>query len=277
MAAAGTVAVAAANTTTTAAANHSSSSVGAGVGVGSVPSSDSGPDPHANARIVVVQGQVSDDATRQAVLARAREVFGGERVADRLGVGAQAVPAAWLLQLQRWLTPALLGVHAGRLELRGRELRLEGEVANEAERRRIAAALGEAPQGWALHTDLRLAEPVQPALDALLAAQRVEFEPASAELTPAGRRVLDGLLPLLQGTAPRRLEIVGHSDAAGAREANLALSQARAEAVRTHLLAQGLAGRRISARGVGPDEPMADDGTPEGRARNRRIRVRLLD
>ncbi|WP_346014493.1 OmpA family protein [Rubrivivax gelatinosus] len=225
-----------------------------------------------------MQGLVADDATRQAVLARTREVFGGDRVDDRLGVGAQAVPAGWVLQLQRWLTPALLGVHAGRLELRGRELRLEGEVANEAERRRVAAALVEAPQGWAVHAELRLAEPLQPALDAMLAAQRVEFEPASAELTPAGRRVLDGLLPLLRRTAPRRLEIVGHSDAAGAREANLVLSQARAESVRTHLLAQeGLAGRRIGARGVGPDEPVADDSTPEGRARNRRIRVRLLD
>jgi outer membrane protein OmpA-like peptidoglycan-associated protein len=68
-----------------------------------------------------------------------------------------------------------------------------------------------------------------------------------------------------------RLVIEGHTDSVGKREANVKLSQARADAVRAYLLKQGIVGDRLSSIGYGPDRPANDNDTEDGRARNRRV------
>jgi OOP family OmpA-OmpF porin len=70
--------------------------------------------------------------------------------------------------------------------------------------------------------------------------------------------------------------VIGHTDNAGSRAGNLSLSQARAEAVKTYVV--GARGQGRDGRGVGrgPDRPVADNRTPEGRARNRRIEFKVV-
>jgi OOP family OmpA-OmpF porin len=74
----------------------------------------------------------------------------------------------------------------------------------------------------------------------------------------------------------RRFEVIGHTDSDGPHESNVALSRARAEAVRQYLIQRGLAVSAVLTQGLGPDRPVADNATPEGRARNRRIEFRVL-
>ena len=64
------------------------------------------------------------------------------------------------------------------------------------------------------------------------------------------------------------IEIVGHTD-------NMSLSQRRAQSVASYLIAQGVDGSRLSTRGAGPDQPIASNATPDGRAQNRRVEVTL--
>lgn len=92
-----------------------------------------------------------------------------------------------------------------------------------------------------------------------------------AELREIGQWLL--LHPQLQ------LEIIGHTDDSGARALNMSLSEARARAVRSFLLTSfpELAPERLTARGLGPDQPVADNATPEGRAQNRRVTFTLID
>jgi len=71
--------------------------------------------------------------------------------------------------------------------------------------------------------------------------------------------------------------VIGHTDNTGTREANLALSLARAGAVRSYLAAKGIAAASIAVAGAGPDQPLADNASAEGRARNRRIEFRVAD
>jgi OOP family OmpA-OmpF porin len=71
------------------------------------------------------------------------------------------------------------------------------------------------------------------------------------------------------------LTITGHTDARGDADANQRLSEARAVAVGQFLIANGVAPSRISTRGVGEAEPIADNNTAAGRARNRRIEMTL--
>ena len=114
-------------------------------------------------------------------------------------------------------------------------------------------------------------------LDTVLTRGRIDFESGSAELAPASIPLLDELAVILDQCGDPRFEIAGHTDASGPRVDNLDLSQRRAEAVRAYLLAAGVAAERLSAVGYGPDEPVADNATRAGRARNRRIELRVLD
>jgi outer membrane protein OmpA-like peptidoglycan-associated protein len=69
------------------------------------------------------------------------------------------------------------------------------------------------------------------------------------------------------------LRIEGHTDNSGSAETNQALSQQRANNVRDYLVRQGLDAGSLSAQGLGENNPVADNGTDEGRQKNRRIEI----
>jgi len=71
------------------------------------------------------------------------------------------------------------------------------------------------------------------------------------------------------------LNIEGHTDATGSAEINQKLSAARAQAVLTFLKEMGVPEARMTAKGFGPDQPIAPNDTAEGRARNRRVEIIL--
>jgi len=73
----------------------------------------------------------------------------------------------------------------------------------------------------------------------------------------------------------RKVEVIGHTDDTGLRASNVALSQARAEAVRTYLSGKGIVADSVLVSGQGPDRPVASNATADGRARNRRIEFRI--
>lgn len=104
----------------------------------------------------------------------------------------------------------------------------------------------------------------------------VNFPTGSADLTPAARASLDNLGKALASTdlASYRFRIEGHTDNVGSKEANLVLSQQRADAVVSYLTSQyNVAPARLEAVGKGQDDPLvaAPPQTPE--ARNRRVQV----
>lgn len=109
--------------------------------------------------------------------------------------------------------------------------------------------------------------------DALLAENKVQFLSGSAELDVQSIRAINGLAGLVRKCALEAglfLSVAGHTDNTGNAEANLALSQARADAVRDAILARGVAGAAVQAEGFGDTQPIADNDTEEGRAANRR-------
>ena len=109
-----------------------------------------------------------------------------------------------------------------------------------------------------------------------LVLEGVNFETSSAELTAEARTVLDRVAAALVGNPEVRVRVEGHTDASGARSFNVDLSQARAESVAAYLTQQGVAADRMEAVGYGPDEPVADNGTAEGRQQNRRVELERI-
>ncbi len=73
----------------------------------------------------------------------------------------------------------------------------------------------------------------------------------------------------------KKVEVIGHTDNQGLRASNLALSMARANAVKTYLVGKGINEDMIKTSGQGPDRPIANNDDSNGRARNRRIEFRI--
>lgn len=104
--------------------------------------------------------------------------------------------------------------------------------------------------------------------------QGIHFDTGKATLRAESRSALAQVAALMERQTAQRLVIVGHTDDVGSWDANLKLSLDRAEAVRSALAADhGIAASRLLARGMGSAQPVADNATPEGRARNRRVEL----
>lgn len=97
------------------------------------------------------------------------------------------------------------------------------------------------------------------------------FATGKAEVTPQSESILNKVFNTLAQNPEIAVEIQGHTDNTGSKATNTRLSQTRAESVKAWLVAKGIAADRISAKGYGPDEPVADNKTREGRQKNRRI------
>ena len=225
---------------------------------------------------VLASGTVPDEATKAAVLAKLREVYGADRVVDQIAIGPVAMPANWNGYVQKLITPDLRQISRGQLRIDGSNVSLRGEVANEALRQRIASNVAtNLNPTYTVNNGLRVAAAEQALLDDTLANRTVEFDSGQATLTPAGRAILDEMAAAMLKLKGRRIEIIGHTDSAGLRASNVSLSQARAATVKAYLAAHGIAEENLSASGQGPDRPIASNDTAEGRARNRRIEFRL--
>ena len=105
----------------------------------------------------------------------------------------------------------------------------------------------------------------------------VTFELNSARLTADATQTLSRVAEAMRGEPSLRAEIAGHTDSSGADAYNLRLSQERAESVLQFLASQGIERGRLVARGYGETEPVADNGSPAGRERNRRVEFNVLN
>jgi OOP family OmpA-OmpF porin len=99
----------------------------------------------------------------------------------------------------------------------------------------------------------------------------VNFVTGKADIAPESEAILEKVYKTLKAFPEVAVEIRGYTDNVGSRASNVALSQRRADSVRQWLISKGIEPGRLTAKGYGPDNPVADNSTPEGRAKNRRI------
>ncbi|CAN5779328.1 OmpA family protein [soil metagenome] len=225
---------------------------------------------------VLISGTVPDEASKAVILARVRELYGAENVVDQIAVGAVMLPANWNTYVQKMISPNLKLISKGQLKIDGNSVSVRGEVSNEAQRQQIASEMAtNLNPTYTINNGLRVSASEQNVLDSTLGNRIVEFDTGRATLTPAGQAILDELaIPLLK-LKNKKLEVIGNTDNQGLRASNLALSNARAETVKSYLSSKGIVAESMSSLGQGPDRPVASNDTAEGRARNRRIEFRI--
>lgn len=249
------------------------------------------PDFHATldaAGRVRLSGPVVDATAREAVTSYAAALFTKARVTDELVIDPD-VPAGWSARLLAAIE-ALSALKEGSAEVTKDEVRLAGRSfdrdATHAVASLLAAKIGRgvvtnvAYDAAGAEAAARAARP-RPELcadqvEAILDAEQIGFEKGSAAIAPESRGVVGAIADVLRGCPGVDFEIGGHTDSQGSPEANRALSEARAGAVLAALRAQDLPQVGLVARGFGADDPVADNATDSGRARNRRIEFTLV-
>jgi OmpA-OmpF porin, OOP family len=107
--------------------------------------------------------------------------------------------------------------------------------------------------------------------------QIINFDTASANIPDANKSILDQAAALIKRASQVHLTVKGHTDAVGDAAANKALSQKRAQAVVDYLVQQGVDPAQLQAVGYGSEQPVADNATPEGQFKNRRIEFEVLN
>lgn len=107
-----------------------------------------------------------------------------------------------------------------------------------------------------------------------LVLEGVTFETGKSALTPSSSDALDRVAAALKEYSNVTIEVGGHTDNTGRRATNVRLSKARADAVKAYLVSKGIPAARMTTKGYGPDAPVADNKTVEGRAKNRRVELK---
>ncbi len=198
--------------------------------------------------------QMGEDARRQAVLGRQSTEEAVRRDAAALAARRQAEEKA---QLE---------ANVALEEARQREMQAAEQAAREANERARAD----------LTERLNRALPTRQTERGIVAEiAGVQFAIGAATLNPDAREALARFAGIVGVYPSLRFRVEGHTDSTGSYETNRVLSMDRALAVRDYLVGQGVDTAVIEVAGLGPDQPVADNATREGRARNRRVEIIL--
>ncbi|MEY4730648.1 MAG: hypothetical protein RL020_1806 [Pseudomonadota bacterium] len=224
---------------------------------------------------VTLNGVLPDQATRNSVVAEAKKTFGESNVIDLTGISSNIAPAAWLSALPKAFG-SIKSLNSGGLNFNDKDVVIKAEVPTPEDKsallQQVTASVG---SNLRVNDQISVAAaPVanlQNRLNDLLINRVIEFQSADDTLTEKGKALLDEALPIIRESKQGEIEIAGHTDSRGDPTFNQELSQARAETVRSYLVAKGVDANRLKAVGYGPSRPIADNSTTQGQKKNRRI------
>ncbi len=232
-------------------------------------------------------GRIGDETARSIMENFAKARFGSEAVVSTVRNDPN-LTENWTVRVLAGLE-ALSKLTSGNMRVTESGLTIAGETGSERAGAQIAAILadklGEAADftinvsyNEALDPVAALPTPQECVgqINAILETRKINFEPGSDTPDAAAAGIISDIADILKKCGEFPLEISGHTDSQGRIEMNQRLSEARAMAVLNALRSRRVLTSTITAVGYGIDQPIADNGTEEGREANRRIEFRLL-
>jgi outer membrane protein OmpA-like peptidoglycan-associated protein len=228
---------------------------------------------------LILQGNVDPKWLNDTSLEKLGSLFAGKQINNQLSIndGVTGLPE------MEGLAGVLANLPAGSsLSIQGDELTLDGTVSSlglKKKASRSAAAIFNGKVNNQLIVELaEIAQADKVSVDQcqilfneLTASNTVNFETGSNVVLDDSYALLDEFTTLSRRCPEANFEVGGHTDSSGSLELNMTLSQARAEAVVAHIINSGVEASRFSAKGYGPNKPIADNTSEEGKAKNRRV------
>ncbi|WP_417720421.1 OmpA family protein [Salipiger sp.] len=236
---------------------------------------------------VQLRGRINSEIARQTADSFARARFGSEKVytAARVDTG---LPSGWPARVLAGLE-ALGELSNGFVRVTPDLVEVSGNTGNAEANAEIAGLLAEKLGETAeLDIDVTYQEKLDASLGLpspeeceaqiveIIGDRKITFEPGSANLDASAKDIMDELSELLKLCGDIPLEIQGHTDSQGRETMNKQLSQERAQAVLDALRNRRVLTASYRVTGYGEEQPIADNGTEEGREANRRIEFRLI-
>jgi OOP family OmpA-OmpF porin len=235
----------------------------------------------------LLRGRLPDELARDAVQNFALARFGTEDTEMTARI-AEGTPPGWAVRVLVALE-ALSELNDGSLTVRPDVIRIAGNTGNPAARDEIArlvtGKLGEETDFVLEVTYVEELDPVAALptpeecverINAAITVRKITFEPGSTSIESGALATIDRIAEALRECQTVKMEIGGHTDSQGREGMNEQLSQERADAVLTAIMSRRVLTSNLTAKGYGESQPIADNGTEEGREANRRIEFRLI-
>ncbi len=236
---------------------------------------------------VLIRGRVGSETVRETVRSFAKARFSSDAVHLTARV-ADGLPRDWSLRVLTGLE-ALSHLSNGAVTVTPEGLSVAGNTGRKSASTEIAQFLSEKLGGSETYEiDVTYKEALDPVaamptpdecearIAEVQASRKINFEPGSATIDGQGAAIMDDIAEILKQCGEIRMEIGGHTDSQGREEMNQQLSLERARAVLNELRLRRVLTSAIDAVGYGESQPIADNGTEEGRETNRRIEFRLI-
>ena len=247
-----------------------------------------------DARRIVLAGAAPSERTKAALAAAAARTFPNREVVDEMHVAGGA-PSPDFGAVAALALARLGGLNSGEARIVDAQIAIIGD-GGEAGVAALRAAFANPPAPFRVRLavtvdgldpthpelqglDLHASDPADcgQAFERLLERNVITFTSGSAAIEPSSQRLLDALADVSLRCDRFTIQVAGHTDNAGAREANMALSNARANAVADYLAGQGVVRTRLKPQGFGPDRPRTANNSEAGRAANRRIEFNVSE
>ncbi len=239
-----------------------------------------------NASGIVLTGSVPNEEQHRILVQLAEEKFGVGHVTDQLQTRADA-PEGWQ-QVATLAIPNLAFFDQGSAKLVDTNIDISGRVVDEQAKNTVTGMQKLLPQNFKGNFNVTVRQPVVEEVhqdtglfcaeqfNKKLAGQVVHFSTDSVAVETQDQAVFDQILEFSSSCPNSIIEVAGHTDSRGVEVYNLWLSQQRAAAIMNKLIKRGMRKDRLKAKGYGESNPLSDNSSRKGQAKNRRIEFNYL-
>ena len=239
--------------------------------------------------LVQIRGRVPDKLRKDAISAYAASLFGTENIYNQTRI-VDNLPEGWTIRSMAGLE-ALSQMRNGSVIVLPDEVIINGKSDQQDISSIVSHILATRVGADANYTsnvefDANLiVKPIEVSLSneacekqitAVLDVNKINFAPSSSNIEEASIGVVDSIVEILAECPDAQFEISGHTDSQGGEESNASLSQGRADAVLSALLDRRIHTAKMISKGYGETQPIANNTTEAGRAKNRRIEFSLI-
>jgi len=230
-----------------------------------------------NGKKLHLKGYMPSKLSKELLLSKVSSIY-GDALVDEIDIGS-GEPKAWG-EFIRTVVEEMKKFDISSVNIVDEKLHISGKIATEEKRVAVEQNLNSFnKKGYEIHCHMvamdAAAKVCQEKFNALLGKEKIEFQSNKSIIKKKNNKLLVELSDIALLCPNVQIEIIGHTDSLGNDMKNSELSLSRAKAVVAKLFALGIPLERMEAEGKGELEPIADNASNEGRAKNRRIEFKV--